>query len=177
MERALDEPSPPCAIGEIGLDLHFRPRSSLPLQEQALRDQLALARERDLPLILHVVKAQAPLLRILKRDGLPKAGGVIHAFSGSLESASAYLTLGLYLGVAAPFVRSPKTRRALAAVPEGSLLLETDAPDQAPLGVKRGEPVGLIAVAQDLGKLRACPAQQLLGSSSRSTRALFGPFS
>ena len=100
LERALSDTSlhPPCGVGELGLDRSPRvPRGSLDRQARVLRDQLAIARERDLPVVLHVVGAQDRALRILERDGLPAAGGVAHAYGGSPELVARYLALGLHL--------------------------------------------------------------------------------
>ncbi len=173
VERWLDQPA--CvAVGECGLDGLRGP----PLAEQLrwLEAQLELARQRSLPVILHVVKAHEPLLRALRRQPLP-AGGVVHAFQGSAELARRYLDLGLYLGIGAAFTR-PNARRwraVLASLPGERLLLETDAPALPPSWQRQGpnRPDLLPAVAAELARLRGENPADLLTACADHTLKLF----
>jgi TatD DNase family protein len=124
------------AVGEIGLD---RSRGRLADQLPAFRAQLALARERDLPVILHVVRCHGKALDILRRDGVP--GGMVHGFRGPAEVLPAWLELGFYVSLgesSPPFPQIPAER----------LLLETDAPGGGSLD---GLPLTLARVAAARG--------------------------
>lgn len=125
----------PHAVGELGLDaLTPARRATLPRQERVFRDQLALARQADLPLVLHILRTHGEALRLLRADGVPRCGGVVHSYSGSAELVPDYLALGLSLSFSGA-VTWPQSRRLQAAarcVPSERLLIETDAPDQTP---------------------------------------------
>lgn len=171
--RALSHPR--CrAVGECGLDklVEYPLDAQIPL----LETHLAEAAERDLPVILHCVKAHNELIRCLKRHRLPR-GGVVHAFSGSAEQAHTYWSMGFRLGVGGviTYERARKTRRAVAEVPAEALVLETDAPDM-PLAGRQGErnsPEYLPEIARELAALRGCPVEQIARLTSDSARALF----
>jgi TatD DNase family protein len=118
----------PVAIGEIGLDFHVDGLDAE--RQQALFEaQLAVARDAQLPVILHVLKAHDQVLSTLKR--LRVSGGIVHAFNGSLQQAQQYIDLGFSFGFGGmlTFERSSKLRALASALPLQSILLETDAPD------------------------------------------------
>ena len=149
----------PHALGEIGLDaLTDQTKACLPRQESVFREQLALARELDRPVVLPLLRAHEPALKLLKRDGLPRAGGVVHSFSGSAELCGEYVKLGLHISFAGS-VTYPNARRlhaAAIAVPSERLLVETDAPDQTPSPRKSlaNEPAFLGDVIEAVARLR-----------------------
>ncbi|MBR3268391.1 MAG: TatD family hydrolase [Oscillospiraceae bacterium] len=120
------------AIGEIGLDYHYddcEPEQ----QKKILREQIALAKELNLPVILHCRDAMGDMLEIL-RESAPLAG-VMHCFPGSAESAQEVLRLGLYIGFTGviTFKNAKKPLAALRSIPTDRLLLETDCPYMAPV--------------------------------------------
>jgi TatD DNase family protein len=165
------------AVGECGLDGPTEGAgASLERQRHVLRGHLAIARRRALPVVLHCLRAHDALREELERDGVP-FGGVLHSFSGSAEQVAPYARLGLHFSFAGP-VTWPSARRPLAAlraVPLGRLLVETDAPDQAP-HPHRGErneparlPIVLRAVAATLGR----PEEAVERATSASARTLF----
>lgn len=119
------------AVGEIGLDL-FVPGLDLARQTAFYRAQLKLARQHGLPVILHVRRSADALLKGL-RD-IPVAGGIAHAFNGSLQQALAFVDRGFKLGFggAVTFDRALQLRRLVTALPLEALVLETDAPDIPP---------------------------------------------
>ena len=167
----------PQAIGELGLHGVDTGDVAAESQERAFRAQLALAREVDLPLVLHVVRAHAQALRILKRDGVPQRGGVMHSYSGSAELAADYLRLGLHISFAGP-VTYPEARRvhaAVKAVPSERLLVETDAPTQTPWARRpaAGEPAFLPDVLQALALHRGQPWTELAAVTEANARRLF----
>lgn len=121
------------AVGECGLD--FGPgRASRAQQEQLLLPQLRLAREKNLPVILHAHKSEDVLAMHLAR--LPGLRGVVHGFHGSLQQAERFIKLGFYLGIGGAIThpRATRLRAVVAALPKEYLLLESDAPDQPPYG-------------------------------------------
>ncbi|HDN2510838.1 TPA: TatD family hydrolase [Providencia rettgeri] len=127
------------AVGEIGLDLYM-PNPQFERQQQLLIAQLKLAKQFDLPVILHSRKTHDPLAAILRRIDVP-ARGVVHGFSGSLSQAQAFVKLGYYIGVGGTitYERANKTRYVMSQLPLTSLLFETDAPDM-PVSGFQGEP-------------------------------------
>ena len=167
---------PKCvALGECGLDkLIDTPMAE---QEQLLVRQLRLARDSNKPVILHCVKAHNPLIRLLKQTPLPK-GGVVHAFTGSVEIAETYWRMGFRLGVGGSitYPRARKTRSAVTSLPEQALLLETDAPDM-PLSGRQGRrnsPEYLELIARELAGLREVTVEQIARQTSANARDLFG---
>jgi len=143
-----------CCVGETGLDR----RSPVPLAEQArlTTAHLALASELALPVVLHCVGAHGALLRLLHDHG--PVTGLLHAYSGSAELVPRYLALGLHLsfGGAVTWPGARRPLQALRAVPADRLLLETDAPDQAPHSRRggRNEPALLPEIAARVAELR-----------------------
>ncbi|MEG3110275.1 MULTISPECIES: TatD family hydrolase [unclassified Pantoea] len=127
------------AIGEIGLDL-YREDPQFDKQERLLDEQLRLAKNYDLPVILHSRRTHDKLALHLRRHDLPRRG-VVHGFAGSLQQAQAFIKLGYAIGVGGTitYERASKTRQTIAQLPLESLLLETDAPDM-PLNGFQGQP-------------------------------------
>jgi TatD DNase family protein len=132
LEEAWRSSSAPVGLGELGLDVRAVAKSTLGLQERFFRAQLDFARENDRPLVLHVVGAHGRTLELLRRDGVSEAGGIVHAFQGSLEVAREYLRLGLFpsLGGGITHPKRRKARATASALALGDFVLETDAPDQ-----------------------------------------------
>lgn len=173
ISNLLDHPN--CvAIGECGLDAAIK----MPLSEQqpVFEQQLSLACERGVPLVIHCRKTHSEILALLKRFQ-PEKGGVIHGFSGSLEIAEEYWKLGFYLGVGGTitYQRANKTWQAIAAMPLESLVLETDAPDM-PLQGKQGErnsPLYLPEVGQALADLKQLPLADIIQQTTDNSCRLF----
>ena len=155
------------AVGEIGLD-HFVPGTDRARQERFYEAQLHLAREFQLPAILHVRRSADTLLKHLRRTPVP--GGIAHAFNGSEQQALAFIALGFKLGFggAMTFERALQLRRLAQTLPLQALVLETDAPDIPPQWLYRtaaqrqsdpdaavpNEPAQLPRIAQTLAALR-----------------------
>ena len=119
------------AVGEIGLD-YFVPGLDAERQQRFYREQLALARRFDLPVILHVRRSADQLLKVLRQ--VKVRGGIAHAFNGSLQQAQAFIALGFKLGFggAVTYDRALQLRRLATELPLGSLVMETDSPDIPP---------------------------------------------
>jgi len=165
------------AIGEIGLD-YVLSSPSRDLQQSACRAQLTLAREADIPVLIHCRKAFADLLAMLKEPGIRGIRGVVHAFSGSAEVAAECLGLGLYLsfGGAVTYANARRPLAALAAVPPERLLLETDAPDLAPEPCRGAVnvPANLALTAVRVAELKGLTLEELAKVTNGNARSLFG---
>jgi TatD DNase family protein len=132
LQRLLDDPKV-AAVGEIGLD-RLLPQPSQKLQEQAFRGQLRLARAARLPVLIHCRRAWRRTLDILSEEGAQECGGILHAFSGSLETALEGIGLGFVIAFGGPLTY-PNARRSLEvlkSLPAEAVVLETDAPDLPP---------------------------------------------
>lgn len=179
LEAALDDRGrfAPSAIGEIGLDAAGARRASLERQERIFRAQLATARARDLPIVLHILRTHGEALRVLRGDGIPRAGGVVHSYSGSPELVRDYLALGLHLSFAGPvtWTNARRAAESVRATPRERLLVETDAPDQTPEAHRPGanEPAFLVDVVAAVALLRGEPFDAVAAATERNARALF----
>lgn len=173
--RRLIEQQRPVAIGEIGLDL-FVAGLDYATQEYFYVEQLKIARDFDLPVLLHCRRANDPILKHLRR--LPGLRGIAHAFSGSRQQADEFLKLGFKLGFGGAFTWTRATRlRGLAAtLPLDALVLETDSPDIPPAwnGQGRNEPAQLAGIAACLAELRGIGVAEVAASTSTNARAVLG---
>ena len=142
-------------IGEIGLD-HFVPGLDRARQERFLVAQLGIARDFDLPVILHVRRAQDAVLKQLRR--MRPRGGIAHAFNGSMQQAGVFVGLGFALGFggAMTYSRALQIRRLAVALPIDACVLETDAPDIPPEWLHRGRnaPGEVAAISRVFAELR-----------------------
>jgi len=165
------------AIGEIGLDF-FVPALKEPAmrekQEHFYREQLKLAREFDLPVLLHVRRSQDIILKYLRRIVVP--GGIAHAFNGSFQQAETFIGLGFKLGFggAMTFPRSLQIRRLAAEVPLEAVVLETDAPDISPawLHPQRNTPDQIPRIGQVLAELRGMDIADVAAATSANAHAV-----
>lgn len=165
----------PVAIGEIGLDL-FVPSLDYATQEFFYVEQLKIARDYDLPVLLHCRRANDPILKQLRR--FPGIKGIAHAFSGSRQQADEFLKLGFKLGFGGAFTWTRATRlRALAAtLPLDALVLETDSPDIPPawIGQGRNEPAELARIAALLAEIRDARVAEIAQLTSANARNVLG---
>lgn len=165
----------PVAVGEIGLDFWLK---HLDQQQQIyfFEEQLKLAQQFDLPVILHIRKAHDQVLACLKR--IPVKGGICHAFNGSLQQAEQFIARGFKLGFGGTltYTRSNKIRALAAQLPVTALVLETDAPDivVASHHGERNSPEYLPDVLQALTALRAESAQQLAVQTTQNAFEVLG---
>ncbi len=166
------------ALGETGLDHGQRiDPSTFALQAEAFRIQIRLARQHNLPLVLHIVSAHQDALKILRSETLPDNPGMVHAFNGNAELASQYLKLGLHISFCGTVVdpKRRKIRKAAATIPEERLLVETDSPDQTPITrlPVPNEPAFLIDVISAIADIRRDPATHVAKTTSRNAARLF----
>ena len=170
------------AIGEIGLD-YYRERCSPEQQQRALRQQLQLATECDLPVIIHNREASTDLLPILEAHAgaLPPEQteriGVLHSFSASAEVARHALALGFYLGFTGPltFRKAELLRKVAREAPLDRLMVETDAPflSPEPFRGRRNEPARLPHIVEKLAALHNVSPEAMGRITSANTRRLF----
>ena len=163
------------AIGEIGLDGKIS--TPMALQVRIFEAQLAVARELDLPVILHCRGAFNELVLSLRRVGLPGRGGLVHAFSGSVEMAEACLQLGLYvcMGGALSYRRNAKRERAIRGVYPDFLLLETDSPDIPPVQAEKpNEPKNIRYNLTGAAGYLDLPEEEVAEQTTRNAYRLFG---
>jgi TatD DNase family protein len=163
----------PLAIGEIGLDF-FVPGLDREKQEFYFTEQLKIAREFDLPVLLHLRRAQDTVLKFLRR--FPVQGGIAHAFNGSRQQAEAFLKQGCKLGFGGAFTwpRALNLRELAKTLPLEAFVLETDAPDIPPefAGRGRNSPEYLPRIAQILADLRQLPLEELAAGIHANTLAV-----
>lgn len=167
------------AVGETGLDFSqgILQRTGADRQQYAFEQQLKLARQQSLPVIVHHRKSHHRILQSLKQTGF-EGRGVIHAFSGSYEQGKAYIDRGFYLGLGGTitYPRAAKTRDAVARLPLEAMLLETDAPDMPVCGHQgeRNSPLFLPRVAKVLSELKGIDPEDIEAQTDRNSRELFG---
>ncbi len=158
------------AVGEIGLDF-FVTQQNRETQEYFFSEQLKIAGEFNLPVILHVRRAVDEILKYLRRHSV--SGGIAHAFNGSRQQAEAFIQLGFKLGFggAMTYPRALKIRELAKSLPLEAIVLETDAPDIPPewIGNKaRNSPVELVKIAQTLADLRGIEVAQIIEITSKN---------
>jgi TatD DNase family protein len=164
------------AVGECGLDGPAASRAPMERQLAVLRGHLALARRFRLPVLLHCLKAHDALLALLASEPPLEAGGVLHSFSGSAEQVRQYEPFGLHVSFAGPltYAGARKPLAALAAVPQGRLVLETDAPDQTPRPHRgRCEPAHLAEITRTAAGALGMHVAELEALTDANARALF----
>ncbi len=164
----------PVAVGECGLDYFVE---GLDPQRQAhfFEGQLQLAREFDLPVIVHARRAVDAVIASIRRVG--RLRGVVHSFSGSEEQAAQLWRADFLLGLGGPvtYDRANRLRRIVTTMPLEQLLLETDSPDQPDAGIRgqRNEPARLPAVLDTIAVLRGMPSTELAAATTANAERLF----
>ena len=164
------------AIGEIGLDYYWEQNPPKEFQQAVFRAQLALARELDLPVIVHDREAHADCLAIVKE--FPGVRGVFHCYSGSVEMARELWKLGWYTGFDGPvtYKNARKTVEVAAEVPLERLLLETDSPYMAPVPVRgtRNDSRNIAHIAAKIAEVRGMTADEVIRIAADNGKRLFG---
>ncbi len=162
------------ALGEIGLDYHWLDACPKPRQQEVFAAQLALAKELDLPVVIHDREAHGDTLAYLQQF---RPAGVLHCFSGSWEMARQALELGLYLGFGGvvTFPNSKHAQEVVTRMPLDRLLLETDAPYMAPVPYRgrRNDSSLIRFVAEKIGELRGQDPELIASVAAENTRRLF----
>lgn len=161
------------AIGEIGLDYYWD-TSKKALQKEVFEKQLILANELSLPVIIHDREAHGDTMELLRKHR-PK--GVLHCFSGSVETAKEAVSLGMFIGFggALTFKNARKAVEVAEAIPLEKILLETDCPYMAPVPMrgKRNQSSYIEFVAQKLGEIKGLDPQTVADKANENGRRLF----
>lgn len=165
------------AIGEIGLDYHYN-YSEPARQKQVLRQQLELARELDLPVVIHDREAHADIINLLAASRGRERAGVVHCFSGDTAMANELMALGFAISFPGTitFPQAEITRLVAVRVPLEAVLVETDCPYLSPVPYRgrRNEPAHVREVATCLAGLRSLPVEEIVTITSTNARTLFG---
>ena len=164
------------AYGEIGLDF-FRNLSSREVQIKRFREQIALARELHLPLVVHDRDAHQETLDILKSEKAADCGGIIHCFSGDYRMAKECLDMGFYISIPGTitFKNAGEFQEIVTKLPLDSLLIETDAPFLAPVPFrgKRNEPSFVRYTAQKIADLKKVPFEKVAEVTTENAMSVF----
>jgi TatD DNase family protein len=164
------------AIGEIGLDFHYD-YSPRPEQRRVFSEQIALAHDLSLPIVVHTRKAWEDTFAILSAERACERGGVFHCFSGGLEEARRALDLGFYLSFAGPitFKNAGPLPEAAAYAPLDHLLVETDAPflTPHPFRGRRNEPAHVVLVVERIAAIRKATVEAVAGAATRNLETIF----
>jgi TatD DNase family protein len=162
------------AIGEIGLD-YYRDYSPRPAQRKAFEEQLALAAEMELPVVIHSREAHDDTLAIL--DGW-EGSGVLHTYAAGLEHLELVVDMGFFIGISGPvtYGSARELREVVRAAPLDRLLVETDCPylTPEPHRGRRNEPAYVRFVAQAIAEARDEPADRIADETTRNACRLFG---
>ncbi len=165
----------PVAVGEIGLDSYV-PGLDMTTQEYFYFEQLKLAKDFDLPVLLHCRRANDLILKHLRK--VKPRGGIAHAFNGSLQQAHAFMDLGFKLGFGGAFTwnRATRLRELARSLPLDAIVLETDSPDIPPewIGKGRNEPAELPRIAAALAALRGIDMEEVAQAATANARAVLG---
>ena len=164
-------------VGEIGLDYYYD-HSPRDLQKEVFVKQLLLARQLDMPAVFHVRDAHGDVLDLLRANRSQLPAGVVHCYSGSVESAREYLDMGFYISFAGPitFKNANKLLDVAKYVPQDRILVETDSPYLAPVPMRgrRNEPTFVQYVAQTVAELRGISAEEMAQAAFENACRLFG---
>lgn len=165
------------AIGETGMDLHYN-FSPPEAQERSLRAHLQLAMGLGLPIVIHCRAAESKIAQVIREEGLPRRGGVIHCFTGDAAAAAGFLELGLHLSLSGivTFKSTAPLREVAATIPDERLLIETDAPylTPEPHRGKPNEPAFVALTLARLAALRKTEVSELARITSANAIRLFG---
>lgn len=163
------------AWGEIGLD-YYRDLSPRPIQKEIFIQQIELANEVGLPIVIHNRDAHQDVLEIVKAHP-PKYGGVFHCYSGSWEMAKVLLSLGFYLSFAGPvtYKNARHTVEVAGHTPLDRILVETDSPylTPEPRRGKRNEPTYVREVVKKLAEIRNLPFEDVASQTMRNAEIIF----
>ncbi|MFN2748222.1 TatD family hydrolase [Bacillus sp. z60-18] len=165
------------AIGEMGLDYHWD-KSPKDVQKEVFRKQIALAKEVNLPIVIHNREATEDVVSILREEGAEKVGGIMHCFTGSAEIAKECIDMNFYLSFGGPvtFKNAKKPKEVVKQVPNDRILIETDCPFLAPhpFRGKRNEPSYVKLVAEQIAELKGLTYEEVATFTTENAKKLFG---
>lgn len=179
------------AVGEVGLDYYYFPKSKTKREEMrqkqkdALRAQMDLADETGLPVILHCRVAHDDLLEFLygrtrsTSSGQESVRGVVHSYTGTAEQAQKFMEFGLYFGFNGLILKNvsalPDPKEVIASIPLERIVLETDSPYLTPpqAAKERNEPFFITYVAQEIARIKNITAQEAANQTAENAKKLF----
>ncbi len=175
--KKLSEHEKVVAIGEIGLDF-YRNKAPRDAQTRWFREQLKIARDADLPVIIHSREANDEAMRILNEDGAPERGGLFHCFSGNAELARKVVATGFLISIpgVVTFKNSLEMQEVVAEIPLDKMVVETDCPFLAPEPHrgKRNEPLFVKHVAEKIAEIKGLSVEDVARSTTLNAKRLFG---
>ena len=164
-------------IGETGLDYYWD-TSTKDAQKVLFEQHIDLAKQLHKPLVIHDREAHGDTLEILKRTNAKEAGGILHAFSGSVEMALEVIKMGFYIGLGGPvtFKNARKAVEVAQAIPLDYLVIETDCPYMAPVPFrgKRNEPMLVQHTATKIAELRGISVEELIEATYQNGKRVYG---
>ena len=163
------------ALGEIGLDYHFDDSPPREMQKEWFARQIQVAKEENMPIVVHSRDAMEDTINILRNSGADN--GIIHCYSGSVESAKILLDMGFYISIAGPvtFSNAGKLTDVAKYVPDDRILIETDSPYLAPVP-KRGKrncPIYVRHVCERIAELRGVSVEKMAEITKNNAKAVY----
>lgn len=164
------------ALGEIGLDYHWD-KSTKDIQQRVFRQQIAIAKRTNMPIVIHNREATADVLDLLEEENAEVVGGVFHSYSMSVELLERCLKLNFYISLGGPvtFKNAKVPKEVAKQVPLDRLLVETDCPylTPTPFRGKRNEPAYVTYVAEEIAALRGMSYEALAEATTANAKRLF----
>jgi TatD DNase family protein len=164
------------AWGEVGLDF-YRNLSPSAIQQERFRQQIMIAKEVNLPLVIHSRSATQETITCLQEEGAREVGGVIHCFSGDQKTAASYLKMGFIISIPGviTFNKADGLRKVVGGLPLDRIILETDAPFLAPVPHrgKRNEPAYIRFTAETIAQIRRLDIMEVASITTANARKVF----
>ena len=171
----LDDPRV-VAVGEIGLDYYWD-TPDRKIQQHWFEAQLEMAREADLPVVIHSREAAQDTMQLMQDHRAQEIGGVVHCYSYSLELAREFVKMGFFIGIGGvvTFKNARKLKEVAAGIPLENIVLETDSPYLAPVPFrgKRNSSLNLPYVAEAIAQLRGISAEEVIARTEENAERLY----
>ncbi|TRO64340.1 TatD family hydrolase [Christiangramia sabulilitoris] len=164
------------AVGEIGIDLYWD-KSTLDIQKEAFKRQIQMAKDRNLPIVIHCRDAFEEIFEVLEEVKDDKLFGIFHCFTGNLEQAQKALSFNMKLGIGGVVTfKNGGIDKFITQIPLEDIVLETDAPYLAPKPYrgKRNDPVYILKVAEKLADLYNLPIEKVAEVTTKNSKEIFG---
>lgn len=163
-------------IGETGLDYYWD-KSPKDIQKHWFRKQIHLAQKLNLPIIIHNRDATADVVQILREENAASVGGIMHSFSGSVETAQECIKMNFMISLGGPvtFKNARQPKEVATEIPLEYLLIETDAPylTPHPYRGKRNEPAHVVLVAEEIARLKELPVEEIAQKTTENAMRFF----
>ncbi|MDA1478231.1 TatD family hydrolase [Bacillus changyiensis] len=164
------------ALGEMGLDYHWD-KSPKDVQKEVFRKQIALAKQVNLPIVIHNRDATEDVITILREEGAEQVGGIMHCFTGSAEIAKECIDMNFYISFGGPitFKNAKKPKEVAKQIPIDRVLIETDCPylTPHPFRGKRNEPSYVKFVAEQIAELKGLTYEEVAAKTTENAKKLF----